>query len=257
MEFDDIQIIIIFSSIVLFTVLGISIGLFYLFQKKKLAFILREKQREQEFENTLKHSQIEIQENALKNIAWELHDNVGQLLSLARLELNILQKKSTNNAEKIQEVSSIIGESLQEIRSISKTLNAEVINNLGLVDSIQIEIDRFNRLNFIQTKFEVKGKVYDLSQKNEIILFRMIQEFFSNTIKHSKATFLKVTLEFLPNKLLICVNDNGSGFDVEKAKKGSGLINIKSRAAMIQAELIYESNPNGTTMKLIYPTHKK
>jgi signal transduction histidine kinase len=257
MEFDEIQVIVIFSSIVLFTVLGITITLFYLFQKKKLAFILREKEQEKQFEETLKHSQIEIQENALKNIAWELHDNVGQLLSLARLELNILQPKSENNADKILEVSNIIGDSLQEIRAISKTLNAEVINNIGLVESIQIEIDRFKRLNFIQTKFEIEGEVYDISQKDEIILFRMIQEFFSNTIKHSKATVLEIKLEFLPNHLKIFVKDNGQGFDITKAKKGSGLLNLKSRATMINTLLDYDSGKDGTQMKLTYPTGNK
>ncbi len=253
MEFDEIQIVIIFSSIVLFTVLGIIITLFYLFQKKKLVFILREKEQEKEFEETLKHSQIEISENALKNIAWELHDNVGQLLSLARLELNILQPKLTNNADKIQEVSNIIGDSLQEIRAISKTLNAEVINSLGIVESIQVEIDRFNRLKFIQTKFEIKGEKYDLPHKDEIILFRMIQEFFSNTIKHSQATKLKVTLDYLPNTFEICVNDNGQGFNITTAKKGSGLINIKSRATLINTKLEYNSSEKGTQMKLTYP----
>ena len=257
MEFDELQIVIIFSSIVLFTVLGISITLFYLFQKKKLAFILREKKQEKVFEETLKHSQIEIRENALKNIAWELHDNVGQLLSLARLELNILQPKSVNNADKIQEISTIIGDSLQEIRAISKTLNAEVINSLGIVESIQIEIDRFNRLKFIQTKFEIQGEEYELPQKDEIILFRMIQEFFSNTIKHSQATRLEVTLDYLPNTLEICVNDNGQGFDITRAKKGSGLINIKSRAALINTKLDYNSSEKGTQMKLTYPIVKK
>jgi signal transduction histidine kinase len=222
-----------------------------------VAFILREKEQEKEFEETLKHSQIEIRENALKNIAWELHDNVGQLLSLARLELNILQHKSEKNADKIQEVSTIIGDSLQEIRAISKTLNAEVINSLGIVESIQVEIDRFNKLKFIKTKYEVNGTIREIPQKDEIILFRMIQEFFSNTIKHSQATKLEVILDYLPDTFEISVNDNGRGFDITTAKKGSGLINIKSRATLINTKLEYNSSGKGTSMKLIYPILKK
>ncbi len=257
MEFDDLQIVIILSSVILFTILAIVISLFYLFQKKKVAFILREKEKEKQFEETLKHTQIEIQEHALKNIAWELHDNVGQLLSLARLELNILQTISVKNAHKIEEISSIIGDSLQEIRAISKTLNAEVINNLGLVESVQVEIDRFNRLNFIKTKFDKRGEEYQVSAQDEIILFRMIQEFFSNTIKHSKATELQVVIDFLPDILKICVKDNGQGFNLEKAKKGSGLINIKSRAELINTQLEYQSGDSGTQMKLMYPITKK
>lgn len=253
MELNEIQIVIISSAIVLLTVLAMAITLFYLFQKKKLSFYMREKEQEKQFEKTLTKSQIEIRESALKNIAWELHDNVGQLLSLARLELNILQPKSVNNADKIMEISNIIGDSLQEIRALSKTLNAEVINNLGITDAIQVEIDRFNKLKFIKTEFIISGKTVEIPQKDEIILFRMIQEFFSNTIKHSKATLLTVTLDYSPNNLRILVKDNGQGFNIIEAKKGSGLINIKSRAALIKTKLKFNSDKNGTEMKLIYP----
>lgn len=256
MELNEIQIVIIISAIVLFTVLGMIITLFTLFQKKKLAFYMRQKEQEKQFEKTLTKSQIEIHENTLKNIAWELHDNVGQLLSLARLELNILEPKLKNSSDKIKEVSAIIGESLQEIRTISKTLNAEVINNLGIVDAIQVEIDRFNRLKFIKSDFKIHGAVYNIPEKDEIILFRMIQEFFSNTIKHSKASELKVSLNYTSDHLTIRVEDNGQGFDITRAKKGSGLINIKSRAALIKTKLDFSSDKNGTKMKLIYPINK-
>ncbi len=256
MEQKALPYVIIITSIVILLLLVIFGILFTYFQKKKMDFIIKQKEQEKQFDKTLKKSQIEIQESALKNIAWELHDNVGQLLSLARLELNILQPQLTENSEKVKEISNIIGDSLQEIRSISKTLNAEVINNMGIIESIQVEINRFNKLKFIETQFEVKGEVYDIPQKDEIILFRMIQEFFSNTIKHSKATKLHVTIEYLPDMVKFCVNDNGQGFDITKAKKGSGLINIKSRASLINTKLIYNSSEDGTQMNLNYPTKK-
>ncbi len=256
MEQKALQLVIIVSAALLFTLLVVFITLFSYFQKKKMDFFLRQKEQEKQFDETLTKSLIEIKESALKNIAWELHDNVGQLLSLARLELNILQLKAGKNADKIMEVSAIIGDSLQEIRAMSKTLNAEVINNLGIVDAIQVEIDRFNKLKFIKTEFNINGKVIEIPQKDEIILFRMIQEFFSNTIKHSKATLLRVSLDYSPNSLSILVKDNGKGFNITKARKGSGLINIKSRAALIKTRLEFISDEKGTEMKLTYPIKK-
>jgi len=231
MEFNEIQIVILASSAVLFTILILSVLLFTVFQKKKTDFILREKEQEKRFEKTLTESQIEIRENALKNIAWELHDNVGQLLSIARLELNILQPAvKGGNIQKVKEISELIGDSLQDIRSLSKTLNPEVINNMGLIQAIENDISRFNRLKFIDAKLSVIGERYAIPKKDVIILFRILQEFFNNTIKHSKAT----------------------GYDEKKIKKGSGLINMKSRADLINTKIKLSSDSNGTQIKLIY-----
>ncbi len=254
MEFNEVQIVIIASAIIIIAFIGIFITLFSLFQKKKLSFYLREKKQEERFEKILTKSQIEIRESALKNIAWELHDNVGQLLSLARMQLNILQPNvAEDNTEKVQEVANLIGDSLQEIRSLSKTLNPEVINNMGLRQAIENDIDRFNKLKFLDAKFEVTGEAYEISKKDVIILFRILQEFFSNTIKHSQATSLVVKIDYTPEQVVICSKDNGKGFDIATAKKGSGLINMKSRAALIHTKLHHTSDASGTKIELIYP----
>jgi len=260
MEFNEVQIVIIASAIIIIAFIGIFITLFSLFQKKKLSFYLREKEQKERFEQTITESQIEIRESALKNIAWELHDNVGQLLSLARMQLNILQPNLTDsNADKVQEIGNLVGESVNEIRSLSKTLNPEVINNMGLQQAIENDIDRFNKLKFLDAKFEVTGEEYDLPKKDVIILFRILQEFFSNTIKHSQATSLVVKIDYSSKQVVICSKDNGKGFDIATAKKGSGLINMKSRADLINTELHHTSDASGTKIKLVYPNkiHKR
>jgi len=257
MEQEAIQIVILSSAVILGSILIIVITLFTLFQKKKTSFLLREKEQEKYYEKTLASSQIEIRENALQNIAWELHDNVGQLLSLARLELNILQTSivKPENLIKTKEISELIGNSLQDIRSLSKTLNPDVINNMGLVQSIQNEIDRFNRLKFIKAKLSIIGDEYSISQKDVVILFRIIQEFFTNTIKHSKATTLEVDLYFTSDYLTIQVSDNGQGFDSNTVKAGSGLINMKSRAELIHTTILLSTDTKGTRIQLQYPNN--
>ena len=261
MEFNELQIVIVISSIVLLTVLIVAIALFSLFQKKKLSFILREKEKEKQFQETLTKSQIEIRENALKNIAWELHDNVGQLLTLARLKLGMLHPKSVNNADEISEINDIVGISLEEIRALSKILNEDIIKDMGLVEAIQLEIDRFNRLNFIKTDFRVEGVIDWIKPKDEIILFRIIQEFLSNTIKHAQATQLHISIKGEPERIRIEVADNGRGFDIKTAQKGSGLINMQARANLINTKITITSGTKGTVLRLSYPkertiTHK-
>ncbi len=253
MEYESIKIVLFISAFLIFLILGIFITLYTVFQRKKVDLIIDQQLKEKEFEEALKKSEIEIKENALKNIAWELHDNVGQLLSLARLELNMLAPKSENNSSKIKEISEIIGNSLQEIRTLSKTLNAEYINSVGLEESIRIEINRFNRLKYLDSQLIINGNPFEISNQDEIILFRMIQEFFSNTIKHAQATKLEVTLNYSEDFLEINVKDNGKGFDKEQVIKGSGLMNMQSRAKMIQTTFDLYSNGKGTSIKMTYP----
>lgn len=255
MEDQEIQVLIAATSMVLLILLITVIILFVFFQKRKLKFILEKKEAEKRYMEEIAKSQIEIQEQALQNMSWELHDNIGQLLSVARMHINILGTQLTeDNKEKLDDISEIVGKSLQEIRLLSKTMNTEIIQNMGLVKSIEVELDRFNKLNFLVASLRIFGEERSLDIKEEIILFRILQEFFSNAIKHSKAKNLEVTLNFEADRLIIMAQDDGVGFEEEKIEKGSGLINMKSRAAIINTEFTMKSaKNNGVSLTLSYP----
>jgi signal transduction histidine kinase len=257
MELNEIQIIIFITSILFFTIVGMILFYLYIFQKKKTDFLMRQREQERKFEEVLIRSQIEIKENTLKNIAWELHDNIGQLLSLAKMQLNIIGIQECEHKQEINEIGNIVGKTLQEIRSFSKILNEDVIHSIGLHKAIQIEIDRFNRMNFLKADLEVLGQEKEIPTNDEIILFRIIQEVFSNTIKHSKARHLKVKLDYSGEILTIYIKDDGVGFDFTTVEKGSGLLNMKGRAKLIHTNLLIDSNENGTTIIMEYPFKKK
>jgi hypothetical protein len=153
------------------------------------------------------------------------------------------------------EVKKTIGKSLQEIRALSKMINPEAIKNIRLNKAVQLEVDRLNRLNFIDSKLIVSGEVEAISSKSEIILFRILQEFLSNTIKHSRATALQIRLNYTKKNLQIIAKDNGVGFDVSllSGAKGIGLNNIKSRAKLIHATVKIVSEKNqGTQLEINY-----
>ncbi len=258
MEDQEIQMLVAATSLVLLTLLITLVILFVFFQKRKLKFILEKKEAEKRYMEEIAKSQIEIQEQALQNMSWELHDNIGQLLSVARMHINILGTQlAPENKGKLDDISDIVGKSLQEIRLLSKTMNTEIIQNMGLVKSVEVELDRFNKLNFLVAKLEIIGEERSLDIKEEIILFRIMQEFFSNAIKHSKANTLDVTLTFKSDRLLILAQDDGVGFEEGEIEKGSGLINMKSRAAIINAEFSMKSAKNkGVSLTLAYPYKK-
>jgi len=217
--------------------------------------VLKQLEEKQKFQQEIAQSQIEIKENTLKNIGWELHDNVGQLLSVANIHLNMLQSDVPEEKQnRFIETKEVVAQAIQEIRSLSKTLNNDVILKNGLAASIQIELERFNRLNFLKGVFKLEGTMKVLDNSNEIIIFRMVQEFFSNVIKHAKADSLEVLLQYNPEKLYIKLEDNGVGFCTKTTLSNSGMETMKSRAALIKATYKLTSEPGaGTTLELTYP----
>jgi len=248
--------LIVYFIVVIFLLTSFGIIFFITFQRRKNKLLVEKFEAEKRFEEELTKSRLEIQEQTLKNVAWELHDNIGQLLSVANMQLNILGKNiEERSRQPLLDIKDIVAGSLQEVRSLSKSLNNEVIDYSGLDASVKNEVERFNRLNIITSHLNVKGESFEIPQKDAIILFRILQEFFSNVIKHSKANELNVHFEYLPGSLKITAVDNGLGFNVEEVQKNSGLINMKSRAEIINTGFELRSSPGGgTSLYLQYPT---
>jgi len=254
---EEIKVMIFGISLVLL-VLGIAIVvLFIYFQQKKMKFLLEREKYKKKFETEITNSKIEIREQTLENISWEIHDNVGQLLSIAKMQLNILQPNLTENQQKeLNETSELIGKCLQELRNLAKSLNPKHFKTLGLAKAIKLELDRYNRMKFIEAKLEVLGKCVRLPDDKGIILFRIMQEFFNNTMKHAKSFKLDVKLDYQPNQLLVEIRDHGVGFDYKKLDKtkGLGLHTMQDRAKLIGVSFNLESIKNeGTFLELICP----
>ena len=246
MDEKEIQSFLIISSVVLFILMITMISLFILFQKRKNALLIKNEFAEKHFEQEISKAQIEIREETFRNISWELHDNIGQLLTLAKIQLQ--------NDSPIDDVKETLNKCLRELRDLSKLINPDALKNMSLEQAIGEEINRFNRLNFIESKLTIKGHQTKIDSNIEIVFFRILQEFFSNTIKHAKATHLDILLDYQTGILIITAKDNGLGFDLNKQENsGIGLINIKSRAKLVNATAIFLSEPNkGTKLTITY-----
>ncbi|MBL4605478.1 MAG: histidine kinase [Flavobacteriaceae bacterium] len=241
-------VILIISTVIIILINVFIVVLFSVFQRRKNKLLEEQKVAKKKFESEIAESQIEIREETLRNISWELHDNIGQLLTLAKIQLQ------NATPENIGEVSETITKSLNELRSLSKLINPEAIKKIELKKAIQLEIDRFNRLNFIKSELKIVGEEQKINKKSSIIIFRILQEFFSNTIKHSKASTLDVELQYTEGELKITAQDNGIGFVKEEADhKGIGLQNIENRAKLIGAKVVFQSIPEqGTSLVINY-----
>lgn len=248
---DEKEIAALVSVIILLVLVIIIIILFSVFVKRKNRFLKEKFLAKEAFEKELTETQIEIKEETLRNISWELHDNIGQLLTLAKIQLQNVDE----NQNGIDEAIKTIGTSINELRSLSRMINPETLSRLSLVEALQAEIERYNRLKYLDASLNCQGKPIQLDKKIEIIIFRILQEFFTNTIRHSRATELSVNLEYNKDMLIISALDNGVGFNIDQkmAVGGLGLNNIKSRAQLIggKARVISEKN-KGTQLVFTY-----
>lgn len=254
LEKEEILLIGYFIAVIFLLVLFVVV-FFIAFQRRKNKFLIERYEAAQRFEKEIEKSKLEIQEQTLKNIAWELHDNVGQLLSVVNIQLNMLMHHTPDKFhEQIGETKGVVKDAVHEIRTLSKTLNNDVILKNGLVTSLNLELERFNKLSFLEANFSVDGDEQTIKSSDEIIIFRILQEFLSNVIKHAKAKKLFVHLKYKEKTLEILAKDDGVGFDSNQKTDSSGMETMRSRAELLNADFSITSNiGDGTILVLKYP----
>jgi signal transduction histidine kinase len=201
-----------------------------------------------------------MQEETFQYISQEIHDNVGQFLSLAKLHLNTFNFDHRESAiEKVGYSTDLLTRALDDLRDLSKSLSSELIKNGGLAKAIEQQIGQVQKIGKYNVILDIQGEYNQISEQKEIILFRILQEALNNIIRHSGASEILVLLSQLDNSIRMRVQDNGRGFDdsfLKKAKlKFLGGINIMhKRAKLINADFEIESKPgHGTKITVIAP----
>ena len=244
-------IIVLVSVTILLLLVVIVAVLFSVFIKRKNTLLTEQEEAQKRFEQEIADTQIEIREETLRNISWELHDNIGQLLTLAKIQT----QNAGGDQAQLDEAAATIGKGLTEIRALSKLINPEALNTLSLYEALELELERFKRMDYLKPSLERTGKPLSIDKKIEIIIFRILQEFFTNTIKHSKASELAVRLGYKKSVLHIEAKDNGIGFNYAKARarNGIGLTNIEARGKLIGASISISSQEGqGTRLRISY-----
>lgn len=208
-----------------------------------------------QFERTLLETRLEIQEQTFRGISQELHDNLGQILSLAKLNLTTARlDKPEEVGEKINSAIDLVSQSIQSIRDLAKTLHTESVTRVGLLSALETEIRIIEKLGIIQPVFQVTGQPVPMDDNKNLIIFRIVQEALHNVIKHAKASLVEMNVDFSPGEVKVTVRDNGTGFSSQGSTDGSGLRNMKDRAKLIGADFQLEpSTGNGTLITLKIP----
>ncbi|HET9053212.1 MAG TPA: sensor histidine kinase, partial [Cyclobacteriaceae bacterium] len=199
---------------------------------------------------------IRSQENERKRFAQDLHDGMGQLISSLRLMVNQLDK-NTSIEEKLslaERSETILNDMHTEIRSIAFNLMPQTLIQHGLLPALQEMALRLNQTG----KIIVSVQGYDLPARlpevQEISVYRIIQEWVNNVIKHAGAAHVQIQLVGHEEEISLTIEDNGNGFDVSVLENsaGNGWKNIKSRTSLIKGELELDSRKGhrGTTFML-------
>ncbi len=244
-------------SIVVASVFFILIGSFLLL----IVFIFLRRQRKNReekdemknrFEQTLLKTQLEIQEQAFAYISQEIHDNIGQILSLVRLNLNTFG--SVVSEEKMEQTDKLLGKAIKDLRDLSHNLQKNRIYDIGIVESIRQLLQSLEKTGRYITSFQTSDHYNLLDTNTDIILYRMIQEIVNNIIKHAAATTIDIEINSEVDLTTIRISDNGIGFDtalLQKERAGIGLQNIINRAKTIDANVDVKSEQGkGTTITL-------
>lgn len=230
------------------------IFVYVIFIQKKTRLLIAQKEKDMRFEKELATSQIEMKEQTLNYIGQELHDDLGQKLSVVRLRQNqLIAKMKDSEKEELVELNELLGECIQDIRDLSKTFITEQVIHFGLIESLEREISKIQKLRLLKIELITQKHDIDIMPKHGLILFRIIQESINNILKHSKAKNVLIKIEDDHEKLDILISDNGKGFNTNLKKDGSGLKNMELRAKIIHAEFSIQSEPEkGTQTSITY-----
>ncbi len=258
----DIIIIIVSATIALMILLGFLISFLFIYKARQAKNNTEMKSVAERYQKEILMTQLEIREQTLKNISQEIHDNMGQVLSLVVLNLSSVEwTDPVADATKIENSTKLVKKVVNDLRNLSKTLDSDNMEKVGLCAIIRYELELLEKTGQYRTRFNQTGKEWRLEHSRETVAYRIVQESLSNVIRHAKATAVDINIEFTESQLSIAIRDYGIGFDPETATglgspspNGAGLNNMGNRARLIGAELAIVSSPGaGTQVVLTIP----
>ena len=214
-------------------------------------------------EKLLLETELEIQEQTFQFISKEIHDNVTQGLSLAKLNLNIVDWANLIETKKlIHKSKELIAKALSDLNHLSKSLDSDLIESYGLIHAVKFEIERWQRLSKNDITLYIEGEIKFLPTNSELFIFRIIQESINNIIKYANAENTMIKLIYQHEEIQIQIIDDGIGFNPDtiyankKIGEMAGLKNIRQRAESLNGRLTISSVPgNGTILDVIIPTN--
>jgi signal transduction histidine kinase len=204
---------------------------------------IRQLKRERSAQQAFSRQLIASQEAERKQIALEIHDELGQSLTALKVDLSWLAEKMPQNevklAKRIEDMSSLTGSIIETVQKITTELRPGILDNLGLRAAIEWQTEEFSSRTGIDCNLDSLEEIDGLDQTQSTACFRILQESLTNIARHAKATEVKISMKREDDRLILQIHDNGRGIsEGEIADRTSiGLLGMKERAQALGGEL--------------------
>ncbi|MGF7075092.1 sensor histidine kinase [Mucilaginibacter sp. 3215] len=248
------------TTTLIFTLAIVFIVLYIMnYNQRKRKHVEEKERMKQEFDREIVKTELEVMEHTMQTIGSDLHDNIGQLLSLTSFTLNSVSLHEPLRArEKIDSAIELTRRSIREMRQLGKLLQGEQLLAQGLESAIVQEMQWLERSGQFHVSYHITaGFPAEVHPEIDLVVFRVLQEILNNIIKHAQASLIELQLDRKEGNLLMSVSDNGIGFDPQTEcgiNNGMGLRNICKRTSLIGGLTQIESVPaRGTTIKIQIP----
>jgi len=246
-------------SVFMFLMITFVAIIIYRYQQKQNAYFKGIEEIKVAHENNMLQTKVEIQEQTFQNISQEIHDNIGQKLTLAKLQLNTLSYTDLEICQsQVAQAIKGISESIEDLSDLSRSMNSEIIHNNGFLGALEFEVNQLNKPGMYNMRLRVTGNSIYMDAQKELMLFRIVQESLHNVVKHAEATQIYIDIHFTSTHLELVVADNGKGFRQGMLQPGNGLGNMKKRATLLNGSFDIQSTPGkGTTITIQIPIYEQ
>lgn len=202
-----------------------------------------------------------VREDERAHIAREIHDELGQQLTVMKMDISWMKKKIKNGdvdavPTKMDELQEILDGTVSSVRRIATDLRPSLLDDIGLIAAIEWEVDMFTKRTGIKVNLSKPDSPIVLPNEYVTGLFRILQESLTNIIRHASATQVDIHLKNQNNEFILYIEDNGNGFDMKTVtgKKTLGLLGMKERSAMMQGIFTVNSQLlKGTKLEVRVP----
>lgn len=234
-----------------------AVGVFaFIYQNKMLRHQNELRVKEEEKQRQLLEAIIQGQEKEQKRVSQELHDGVGADLAAVKLHCYAARKHLNENEKSVElflNASNMLDEVISNVRNMSHRLSPSVLEKFGLVNVLESMANRISETKEANVIFQSSVSLPSLTNSQSLMVYRIIQELVQNSLKHGKATEVKIFVSGEKGKCKFEVSDNGKGFLAEKGNEnyGIGLRNIESRVQVLQAKFEIDSKPGEGTKAIL------
>ncbi|MBV9181502.1 MAG: ATP-binding protein [Acidobacteria bacterium] len=204
---------------------------------------------------------LRVQDEERRRIARELHDSLGQYLTAAKINLDLLARSDHKATPQLCEARELIDRAISDVRTLSHLLHPPLLDEAGFVSAAKWYVEGFGKRSGIRAELEISENFLRLAPEFETALFRVLQEALTNVHRHSRSSSVEVRLTKDPSAITLTIQDHGVGMPPETLHRfrengtsvGVGLAGMRERIKELSGTLNIESSPRGTFLKVAIP----